>query len=88
MSGGKVDHILNALFSKCGHNSKLKNMATTRLCTFTFFTTCLRKNAQLDYAYIFWLPVMKIPSVKTSLLIIVHYYTPFDYDSWLFYYFV
>jgi hypothetical protein len=59
-------------------------MATTRLRTFTFFTTRLRKNAQLDCTHIFWLPMTKIPSVRTRLVIIVDYYTPHDYESWLF----
>jgi hypothetical protein len=53
-----------------------KFTVTTRLRTFTFFPTRLRKSAQ-----IFWLPVTKIPSVRTRLLIIVDYYTPHDYES-------
>jgi hypothetical protein len=57
--------------------------ATTRLRTFTFFITRLRKNVQPDCAHIFWLPVTKIPSVKTCLLIIVDYYTPRNCESWL-----
>jgi hypothetical protein len=60
-----------------------KIVATTRLRTFTFFTTHLRKNTQLDCAHIFWLPVTKIPSVGTRLLIIIDYYTTHDYESWL-----
>jgi hypothetical protein len=55
-------------------------LTTTRLHTFTYFTTRLHKNVQLDCAHIFWLPVTKISSVRTRLLIIVDYYTPCDYD--------
>jgi hypothetical protein len=46
-------------------------------------TTRLRKNAQLNCAHIFWLSVTKILSVRTRVLIIVDYYTPCGYDSWL-----
>jgi hypothetical protein len=38
---------------------------------------------QLDCAHIFWLSVTKIPSVRIRLLIIVDYYTPHEYESWL-----
>jgi hypothetical protein len=57
--------------------------ATTRLRTFTFFTTRLRKNAQFDCAHIFWLLVMKIPSIRTRMLTTVDYYNPHDYESCL-----
>jgi hypothetical protein len=62
----------------------IKILATTRLRTYTFFTICWRKNAQLDCAHIFWLPVTKISSVRTRLLFIVDFYIPHNYKSWLF----